>query len=352
MDYASVEILKEEIFRDLIFRPDGPGFAPRMPGGGRRRVSSRMPIRIGLGIAHTDEFGDYKLAVRVQDERFMADHALLAEIEERARGEVDVAFIGEVSAYSQSPKGMPLAKRIRPLAIGSSIAHCRLTAGSIGLFPWDSDRKRRLVLSNAHVLDDFTKNGSSAIYQPGPSDHGDATDTVGQLLSSYPIRFDGRDNYIDAAIAEIENGFDVAANVIADPVTSKNITIAGIGQVPKTGPIWRGRKKKVHKIGRSTCFTTGHVRSEGVDHITVRYGGGKSAVFNRCIEIVGENSKSPFSAPGDSGSVIIDEDGVAFGLLFSGAILKPWHSFLRVRVTYANDLITVFHAFRLPLDIA
>jgi hypothetical protein len=88
----------------------------------------------------------------------------------------------------------------------------------------------------------------------------------------------------------------------------------------------------VKKTGRTTNFTTGRVTAINAT-VNVNYGGGKVARF--CRQIL----TTDMSAPGDSGSLVLDEYNNPVGLLFAGSsvvtVLNPINlvqALLRIRL--------------------
>lgn len=77
----------------------------------------------------------------------------------------------------------------------------------------------------------------------------------------------------------------------------------------------------VTKAGRTTGVTTGTIRAIRVRGVQVNYGTRQNpiiATFDNAITITGQ-SASPFSNPGNSGSVILDKrSGRPVALLFAG----------------------------------
>ena len=74
---------------------------------------------------------------------------------------------------------------------------------------------------------------------------------------------------------------------------------------------------QVHKFGRTTSYTVGRVTSIDTD-VTVGYETG-NFTFQEQIIIVGRN-RHPFSAAGDSGSLILERGtNKAVALLFAGS---------------------------------
>ena len=78
---------------------------------------------------------------------------------------------------------------------------------------------------------------------------------------------------------------------------------------------------RVMKMGRTTGFTRGIITATNIQGTQVNYGTPqfpRIAVFQDTIRIIGDENK-PFSLPGDSGSVILEEaTGHPIALLFAG----------------------------------
>jgi hypothetical protein len=93
----------------------------------------------------------------------------------------------------------------------------------------------------------------------------------------------------------------------------------------------------VHKFGRTTAYTVGRVSSVDTD-VTVGYETG-SFTFQEQIIIVGQNG-TPFSAAGDSGSLILERStNNAVALLFAGSSTH----------TIANHIEDVLQALNVTL---
>jgi len=194
----------------------------------------------------------------------------------------------------------------RPLSPGFSIGAAR-DVGTLGCFVTlssDASKKRRFLLSNAHVIagSGFAKKGSS-VFQPAvEEDGGRRQDKVATLFRSCKLSFDAtrHTNLIDAAIALItEKDFD--------PVIPHVGRIAGVNF-----KLTRGMRIK--KFGRTTGLTHGEIRD--LDYRTFlnyptprgfRKAGFKNLAF--CTK---------YSQPGDSGSVILDAKNNVVGLHICG----------------------------------
>jgi hypothetical protein len=255
-----------------------------------------------LGVAVKNK--GYALAVRLQD-RALERSALVDAIRAKARGEVDVRYVGKIRARA---KPWYRSKQ-RPLRIGCSVGFLApgfVMAGTLGCFVRKGTAAALYMLSNNHVLADENKYGKGKpIVQPGTLDGGNpATDGVAKLTAFVPLRTTGK-NFVDAAIAKLNAG------AAADIATIKGIgKLAGLIQ----GDLDIG--DVVHKVGRTTGVRQGKVTAIELDDVIVEYDIGLAS-FDDQIEIEGAGTRS-FSDAGDSGSLIVDDDRRAAALLFAG----------------------------------
>lgn len=219
----------------------------------------------------------------------------------------DVIEIGEIEAHA-------LTARIRPMIEGYSIgpvgynyagtAGCMVTTGS-GL------NIKQYILSNNHVL--ANQNAlpiGSRIVSPSIIDGGmSSTDVVATLSKFIPIQFKTATstpvNIVDCAIAELVDN-NVATN-----------SIYIINNVK--GTVLPSLSLQVQKSGRTTGYTTGSIVSTNAS-VLVNYGAQTAFFTNQIVTTV-------MSAPGDSGSLVLDMQNRAVGLLFAGSssatVLNP-----------------------------
>lgn len=202
---------------------------------------------------------------------------------------------------------MPNPKtKIRPAQPGCSIgyedpANLVVMAGTFGAVV--KNKKGQYVLSNNHVLADEGRLPLGApIFQPGLLDGGNtSTDQIANLTKF--IAFQAAGNTVDCAIAK----------VTSNSLVSKDVLHIGT----PTGTDDAAIDMAVHKFGRTTSYTVGHVKSIDTD-VTVGYETG-NFTFQGQIIITG-TSKHSFSAAGDSGSLILQRGtNKAVGLLFAGS---------------------------------
>ena len=223
---------------------------------------------------------------------------------------------------------LPRTGKSRPACIGTSTGHPAITAGTIGFRATDGTGV--FAVSNNHVYaDENLASIGDDVIQPGTFDGGSApADTIGQLADFEPLVFGGANNTIDAAIATVSTA-DLGKATPSD----------GYG-TPKSATVAAYVNQKVQKYGRTTGQTEGKVF---VIHATVDvgYSSGVARFVDQIIITPGN-----FSAPGDSGSLIVDaskrggDKKKAVGLLFAGSSLT----------TVANPIDAVLTRFGVTID--
>jgi hypothetical protein len=213
---------------------------------------------------------------------------------------VDVMATGEI--FAQPNKG-----KYRPVPGGVSVGQAKVPAvGTTGCLV-TKDRKL-FILSNNHVLamklDCTAARKGDPIIQP--RDGGiDPQDRIALLSEFIPIKFGGTDiNYVDAAIGQTNSRLVTPLNkcfgkISANPVPCRPSLL-------------------VKKCGRTTQLTKGKIK-ECNGTFKINYCRGKLALFKNQISIT-SLTPNPFSQPGDSGSLIVTQDGnKPVGLLFAGS---------------------------------
>lgn len=197
----------------------------------------------------------------------------------------------------------PRQSLLTPVPCGVSGGHGNITAGTLGCLV--DTPAGRCILSNNHVLANTnTATLGDAILQPGPvdSDPANPARRVAGLTDYEPIIPGGAVNYFDAAVAALDGHSSAIPDIMA----------IGRHANPPVAPFVN---QSVAKHGRTTGLTFGTVDDISFD---VAVGlNGQFAYFEDQIAIVGDDG--PFSAPGDSGSLVLDNPGShPVGLLFAG----------------------------------
>ena len=197
---------------------------------------------------------------------------------------------------------------------GGRLKNGVITIGTLGCFVKRTDGQFSL-LSNNHVVagENGGQRGTDRIAQPGSAVTTDGHIAVlhefAQILFSpqgaSPRTGNAVLNTVDAGIATLLGGVDFRP-----------------GYAPHHGlPAVHGAVEaedgdRVFKVGRTTGLTWGTVASIATTVGPVGFHSGL-AWFRDSIEVEGE-AGVPFSAPGDSGSVVIRESGEIIGLLYAG----------------------------------
>lgn len=191
----------------------------------------------------------------------------------------------------------------RPTAGGESLGHCNGDTGTFGCPVKDASGVQYLLSCN-HVIAAMNsgKKGSDEIWQPGAIDGGNSASRIGVLHDYAYITTGGASgNRIDAALCKPDRPADVSP------------AIKGIGAL--TGVQSPTLGATVRKSGAKTALTTGKIRMRNLS-ILVDYPGGVQALFDGQLGIISTSSGN-FSTQGDSGSVVVDDQLRAVGLIIS-----------------------------------
>jgi hypothetical protein len=189
----------------------------------------------------------------------------------------------------------------RPIRPGISVAHERVTAGTIAYFckstrPAD-DPESIYLLSNNHVLADFNQGKKGdRIYQPGPADGGAKHDAIAELARfvkiSSGVGASSTSNNVDAALAALIPGVKF------------KLDICKIGRLKGTEMAVENLVVRMH--GRTSGLVEGVVSDESIDALV---GTDPSdlrvcAMFENQIRI--EQKGAGFGKSGDSGAMVVN----------------------------------------------
>jgi hypothetical protein len=205
----------------------------------------------------------------------------------------DVVEAGEPELH-MAPAGHTPGVRLRPMEPGASVSHFRVTSGTFGCLVEDGAQEL-YVLSCAHVLSDAAGMPGDPVLHPGTTFGGVQTATFTKSIPLSPGTC-----IADAAIAK------VAEPAMVTPV------IRYIGVKPAATRALSAVGVLVQKSGDETGLTHGVV--VGIKGTIGPY----SANGVNNIYFTDTIITSGMSAPGDSGSLLIDYRSQAIGLLFGG----------------------------------
>jgi len=256
---------------------------------------------VGVGLRLVNGQRTNEVCVRVYVRRKLPEAQLrTTDILPRTLDGVCIDVVeGEFIFMQDDAPPLPLEQRVARhfpfLTPGVSIAGLRVTAGTLGAAVYDVLGGGQLLLSNWHILcnsPDCVQG--EEIIQPGVSDGGAAPkDTVAVLE-----RFAHTDR-LDAAVARV-NG----QRFLRD-------AIPGIGLVRGIAGATLGTR--VRKSGRTTGVTIGVVDDVSADIFV------EGQFFRDQIGVVPDDG-DVVATGGDSGSLVVDEQNLAVGLLFAGPL--------------------------------
>lgn len=297
MDFLSAFSLKQAVssvyFRTLQTARRMISFNPSVPASGFSLQKNLLPQVNGVGIGQ-----------KVNGESF---------VKVLTRGNAAVSPLKLSRYYGVATKDIVLEEKgrirfcslkgcCRPPYPGLSMAHYRVTAGTLGCFV--QDKKNRIyILSNNHVIANSNKaKFHDPVIQPGLTDGGTRKkDPIAKLSYLVELNRSG-ENWMDAAIAEVLDDINPVF-LLANKIAVKGVAGTSIGL-------------KVEKIGRTTGHTKGRITTSYLD-IQVDFDG-RPVEFRDQFEVKG-NRGAMFCDAGDSGALIFGKDTHdAVGLLFAG----------------------------------
>jgi hypothetical protein len=237
----------------------------------------------------------------------------------------DVIEVGDLVKHS-------LTKKVRPLRPGYSCGHEHVTAGTMGGFFLDDDNDV-VILTNNHVAaNENNAKVGDILYQPGIADQKGIVQFKGWTgnVKKYPyvgtlkkfVKINKTNNLQDSAIVKIHPRL-LEADLVDDHYPIINRAINGFHDAKVD--------MQVQKCGRTTGYTTGRVLGLHAT-FTIAYDFG-AVKFDDCIVT------TAMSKGGDSGSIIMDMNMNAIGLLFAGS----------KKVTIANPIDKVVRHYGLKL---
>jgi hypothetical protein len=246
----------------------------------------------------------------------------LLQIEMPAAGFLSDTDLSLTASSAQYANGIREHQEVIIGGISGANTNLAGQSGTIGYFCTRKSklprRKEIHLLSNSHVFADLRKakvDDGDLIMQPSPGEPANNR-PIGALVNFSALKFDGDikgPNHIDAAIAKLwgpqqHKPVIPLIGAVKGYVEMKDI---GIGEAAR-------------KFGRTTGYTEGCIFSIYLD-IWIRYDRtGQSAFFqNQFLIEPSQPQFSKFVAKGDSGSLVVDSQQYAIGLIFGGMSEAP-----------------------------
>ncbi len=274
-------------------------------------------VGVGIGVNNAGKAVIHVYKVKDDDEGIPSD--------------VDGVAVAQVRTGRFDPRAAPTDRWPRPVPIGISSGLADFATGTLGARVTDGTNV--YALSNNHVFAGVnTASIGDPITQPGPDDGGsDPGDRIATLAEYQAIDFNGGDNTMDAAIALTSAG-DVGTATPPD----------GYG-APSTTPTAASIGMGVQKYGRTTGLQLGTVQDISLMVDVCYFPLGEFCFPGYEARFVNQISVSPgtFSAPGDSGSLMVTQGGnQPVALLFAGD----------GSLTIGNPIIPVLQRFNVTIE--
>jgi len=251
---------------------------------------------VGVGISSTQD--EILVYVRAAE----GEIPILPDVPERIGGFfVRVVPINSPVQPPNAP-GVVSRERRRPICGGISAARYDIPAGTLGAIVYSQDTGEPLLLSNNHTFAGCSSeevpraNIGDPIVQPSGLDGGNPDDVVGELTGWVPYRTIGN-NFVDVAVARPRPGVAIDDRVL---VGGEPVSIRGVR--PATDA------KSVRRCGRTTGCVTGEIVDWNFTTI-MEYPTGEN------IRYVDQILIDMPTEQGDSGSLILDDENYAIGLL-------------------------------------
>jgi len=321
------------------------------------RIANVVGVMIGYKITGGDRTRALSIVLLVEKKIKEQDLKKQDIIPTKIENEMtDVIEVGRLRALQIDKKA-----RHRPCPMGTSGGHYLVTAGTNGELLRDKRAGKICIGTNNHVGANSNDAQIGDPYlQPAAYDGGTVQDdTIGHLLRFVPINFTldpsecaaarfwsgiynvpakafGRMTRLKPVVAyPVYNQVDGALIEVAENDVSPNIVDIGVPKGVKHAEL----DMLVQKSGRTSCHTVDGVVT-GIDATVGPVGyGGRFAYFSDQIII----TKEGFSAGGDSGSLILDNEGYAVGKLFAGSDAQ--------NITIANPIQTYLDQLEAELVI-
>jgi hypothetical protein len=322
-----------------------------------RAIPGVRHVSVGLKVSSRKVSRDLCIRVYVQAKRPEAELAAVERIPREIDGvptDVNVMrrphFTIDNTQYRPLKGGSMISNRI----VGVNQSHTRTTmeAGTFGCTATRTSDGSPVLLSNWHVLMANGARIGDRIYQPAPLQVPDFD------LDRLPVRTGDPDDAI-AFIVDARITDKVDAGIARLDVSSccrccgldfrdEIVGLSEAGHPPSNNILGMRAAvpgSTVYKVGIATGRTVGTVADASTDDLQGSLNGVDYALTGQ-IEISPDNPDEVFSALGDSGSVVIDEDGWIVGLLFGAVDSPPDPPY-----SYANHIADVCSTLGITINL-
>jgi hypothetical protein len=282
----------------LLHRPDITGIGIGLRKRNGRLINEKV---VKVFVAHKRSESDLPAGAMLPRVLTAPDGAAAVDVEEMLPPDIPPLHAPRVDTTMAEAR---LRVPRRPAVGGASVAHHAFPVGTVALGVRHRQTGAHCILSCNHVLSQLgAAQLGDEVLQPARFDGGVwPSSIIGRVLRWTPVAFFGlARNMTDAAIADCGPG-------------QVRSWVDGIGAITGIAPpIEPGAR--VRKVGRATGLTSGIVTTVGAavwpNYAPLGFGETPALFVN---QIVAEIE----CAYGDSGSLLVDDENRAVGLLFGG----------------------------------
>jgi len=331
-------------------------------GAAERLLALPNVLHVSVGLKETGGKLSDQLCIRVyvkekkRSEQLAAGETVPSEVNGVP---TDVNTVGSFEFSEDNTRYRPIKGGIqitnRIIDVNDAGTNTQISRGTLGCVAIDTTDNAPVILGNWHVMYANSARNGDQIFQPPP------TSIPPTNLAAVPLRpSDNTDKVavlrrsvintsVDAAIAAI----DVSSCCHCCGIHFSN-EISGLsvaGTPPRSTIVGDERATSgmhVFKVGKSTGRTEGVVVDDNYPSFTI-HRGGTDFTFTGQIAIQNSNPLEPFSAHGDSGSVIINSNNKIVGLLFAAAKEVDVKGIKQPFISLANHISDVFSALKIRI---
>lgn len=319
-------------------------------------------LHVSVGLKQTGGKLSDQLCVRVYVNEKKRPEQLTAR--DRVPAEVkgvptDVNVVGSFEFSEDNTRYRPIKGGIqitnRIIDLNDAGNGTQISRGTMGCVAIDTTDNAPVILGNWHVMYANSARNGDKVFQPPPTSIPPTnladvplrpSDTIDKIAV---LRRSVINTSVDGAIAAIDvsscchccgihfsneiNGLSVAGRPPRNTIVGDERAVSGM---------------PVFKVGKSTGRTEGVVVDDNHPSFTISRGG-TDFTFTGQIAIQNSNPLEPFSAHGDSGSVIINLNNKIVGLLFAAGKEIDVKGVKQPFLSLANHISDVFSALKIRI---
>jgi hypothetical protein len=331
-------------------------------GAAQQLLALPNVLHVSVGLKETGGKVSDQLCVRVyvkekkRREQLAAGETVPAEVNGVP---TDVNVVGSFEFSEDNTRYRPIRGGIqftnRIIDLNDAGNGTQISRGTLGCVAIDNTDNAPVVLGNWHVMYANSARNGDKVFQPPPTSipptnladvplrPSDTTDKIAVLRRSVISAS------VDGAIAAID--VSSCCHCCGIHFSNEIIGLSVAGNPPRSTIVGDERATSgmhVFKVGKSTARTEGVVVDDNYPSFKISRGG-TDYTFTGQIAIQNSNPLQPFSAHGDSGSVIINLNNKIVGLLFAAGKELNVKGVKQPFISLANHISDVFTALKIRI---